>query len=198
MVRLLYVMLISGMCAACVSTPSGVTGRYNRVSHVYSNPAAGFRLVLPPPWTIRTAPQTFTVPTQLRPDQEQVLEAYHPIAKLGLVIVAQQGPLLEIADLVQQMQATAEERLSTALQRPDATAFQQLSLRKIVLNGRELAEWVYMVTDRTGEPPTDITVSYYIVKVREQYVYFTFSIPAAQYPETRSSIESTLATFETL
>jgi hypothetical protein len=172
-----------------------LTGYYNRASYVYANPVAGFRLVLPPPWTLRTDPQTFTVPTQLRPDQEQVLEAYHPASRLGLIVVVQQGPVLEIADLVEQMQATAEEQLTMHLRRPDATAFHQLSIRKIVLNGREIAEWIYTVTDATGTQPVDMTVSYYIAKVREQYVYFTFSIPAAQYPETRSSIESTLATF---
>jgi hypothetical protein len=191
-------MCLSALCAACVSTPSGYSGYYNRASYVYANPDAGFRLVLPPPWTLRTAPQTFTVPTQLRPDQEQVLEAYHPASGLGLIIVVQQGPVLEIADLVQQMQATDEEQLATHLRRPDVTAFQQLSVRKMVLNGHEMAEWIYMVTDATGAQPIDMTVSYYIAKVRAQYVYLTFSIPATRYPETRPSIESTLATFALL
>jgi hypothetical protein len=196
--RLLLVVLIGWLCVACTSTPSRFAGHYNRADHIYYNHTAGFRLVLPPPWAIRTMPQDFTIPVRLRPDQEQALEAYDPASKLGLVVVVQQGPLAEIPALVQQMQTVSQERLATQFQRPDATDFRQLSLRKIVVNGRETAEWIYTATDTTGGQPIDITVSYYIVKVRENYVYLTFSIPAAQYAATRPTIESILYTFDTL
>jgi hypothetical protein len=134
-------------------------------------------------------PQEFTIPIPLRPDQEQVLEAYDPTSQLGLVAVVQQGPLAEIPDLVQRMQRVSEERLATQLQRPDATNFRQISLRQIVVNGHATAEWIYTATDATGGQPVDITVSYYIVKVGENYVYLTFSVPAAQYAGTRPAIE---------
>jgi hypothetical protein len=187
--------LVGWLCVACASIPSRDVGYYSRTDHVYYNNALGFRLTLPPPWSIRTSPGDFTVPLQLRPDQEQVLEAHNSGANLGLVIVVQQGPLVEIADLVQKMQAASAERLAHQLARPDATDFRQLSVRQIMVNGRETAEWIYAVKDTTGGQPFDITVSYYITKVGEHYVYLTFSVPSAQYAGVKPSIESVLYTF---
>jgi hypothetical protein len=68
-------------------------------------------------------------------------------------------------------------------------------VRKITVNGRDTAEWVYTVTELTSGYALEVTVSYYITKVAEQYVYLTFSLPSAQYTGARGTIESTLATF---
>jgi hypothetical protein len=183
-------LLVSGLRAACAST-----GYYSRVDSVYSNSALGFHLTLPPPWVVYTSPEEFRVPLQLRPNQEWVLEAHHPPTQLGLVLVVQQGSLADIATLVKKMQATSDENLAKQLARADGMDFRQLAVRQIMVNGRATAEWVYTVTDRTGGSPLEVTVSYYITKVAEQYVYLTFSVPSAQYPGARRTIESTLATF---
>ena len=182
-------LLVSWLCAACART-----GYYSRADAVYSNSALGFSLTLPTPWLVHTSPEDFRVPLQLRPDQERVLEAHNPPAQLGLVIVVQQGPLAGIAALVQKMQATSEEDLAKQLARSDVTDFRQLSVRQIMVNGRETAEWVYTVKDSTGGYPLEVTVSYYITKVAEHYVYLTFAVPSAQYTGAKFTIESTLAT----
>jgi hypothetical protein len=191
MTRLIVLgLLVGGLCAACAHT-----GAYRHADAVYTNSTLGFRLTLPPPWVVHTRPEDFRIPLQLRPDQERVVEAYHPPAQLGLVIVVQQGPLADIAALVKKMQAASAADLAKHLTRSDVTDFRQLLVQKILVNGRETAEWVYTVTDRTGGTPVEVTVSYYITKVAEQYVYLTFTVPSAQYAVARHTIESTLATF---
>jgi hypothetical protein len=180
------------LCTAC--TPTRFAGQYERTDYVYTNEAAGFRLTIPPPWLVYTQHQDFTVPLQLRPDQEQVLEAYEPAAKLGVVIVVQQGPLLAIDELVRRMQAVPEGRVTQHLRTPYATDFRQLALRTLIVKGRHVAEWIYTVRDTTAGSPVDITVSSYIVKVGERYVYLTFSVPAAQYGAAKPVITSLLNT----
>ena len=182
-------LLVSWLCVACART-----GYYSRADSVYSNSALGFALTLPPPWVVHTSPEDFQVPLQLRPDQERVLEAHNPQAHLGLVIVVQQGPLADIAALVQKMQATSDEDLATHLARSDVTDFRQLAVRQIIIKGRPMAEWLYTVTDLTGGAPLEVTVSYYITKVAEHYVYLTFSVPSMHYAGAKLTIESTLAT----
>jgi hypothetical protein len=195
--HVLLAILVGWLCVACASTPGRFAGHYNPANQIYTNQAAGFRLMLPQTWVVRTAPHNFTVPILLRPDQNKVLEAYDAASKLGLVVVVQQGPLADIATLVQKMQTVPEERLTQQLSRSDASDFRQLSVRQIVVHGRDTAEWVYTATDPTGGQPVEMTVSNYIVKVRENYVYLTFSIPAAQYPGARSTIDAVLSTLDT-
>jgi hypothetical protein len=188
--RVVLGLLVSWLCAACART-----GYYSPTDAVYSNSTLGFRLTLPPPWVVHTSPEDFRVPLQLRPDQERMLEAYYPPAQLGLVIVVQQGPLADIATLVQKMQAASDEDLVEQLARTDVTDFRQRSVQKIMVNGHETAEWVYTVQDSTGGYALEVTVSYYITKVAEHYVYLTFSVPSAQYTSARLTIESILTTF---
>jgi hypothetical protein len=196
--RVACAVLMSWLCVSCAITPLRFAGDYNPANYIYSNGAVGFRLILPPLWTVRTTPDGFTVPVLLRTDQEKVLEAYEPASQLGLVIVVQQGPLLEIPDLVQKMRRPTEERLAQQLQRPDAVGFRQLAVQEILLNGHPTAEWIYTVTDMTGSQPAEVTVSNYIIKVRENYVYITFATPAVQYTDARPTLDAVLNTFATL
>ena len=183
-------VLVGVLLTAC--TPTRFAGHYERADNIYANDAAGFSLTIPPHWVVYTQRQDFTVPLQLRPDQEQVLEAYDPTFRLGLVIVVQQGPLLAIDELVRRMQAVPEDQVAQRLRAPYATDFRQLGLRTLVLKGREVAEWIYTVRDTTAG--RDVTVSSYIVKAGERYVYLTFSIPAAQYGAAKPVITSLLHT----
>lgn len=192
---LVLVAIIGWLCGACAATPARFPGRYDRASHVYANQAAGFRLALPQRWAVITAPAQFTLRHALRPDQEKVLEAYDTRSRLGLVIVVQQGPLIDIADLVRQMRTVPQERLSRDLQSPQATEFRQHALRQRRVNGYEAAEWIYSVLDMTGGQPEAVTVGSYIVKVRRNYVYVTFSAPADLYPDARATIAAILSTF---
>lgn len=180
------------LCTAC--TPTRFAGQYERTDNVYVNDAAGFHLSIPPHWVVYTQRQDFTVPLPLRPDQEQVLEAYDPASRLGLVIVVQQGPLLGIDELVRRMQAVPEDQVAQRLRTPYATDFRQLAIRTLVVKGRQVAEWIYTARDITAGRPADITVSSYIVKAGERYVYLTFSVPAAQYVGVRPVITSLLNT----
>lgn len=191
---LVLAIVVSVWCAACVRTSGRYTGHYDRVQHIYTVKSVGLRLTLLPTWLIRTQQQQFTVPLALRPDQEQVLEAYDASAKLGLVVVVQPGPVAEIAELVQRMQAVSEAHLHDQMAGAPATAVRQLSLEKISLNDHDAAAWIYTATDTTGGLPIDTTVSFYILKVREHYVYLTFSTPAAAYESAKPTIESVLRT----
>jgi hypothetical protein len=188
-------VLVGWVCTACVSTPIRYAGHYDYTRHVYVNDEVGFQLILSPRWSVATTPGSFTVPLALRPDQEQVLEAYDLIMRLGLVIVIQQGPLLPIAELVQRMQAMPEAQVSQTLSNPQATDVRQQTIRRIDVNGHDTAEWIYTATDTTSGIPVDMTVSTYILKVGEQYVYVTFSIPTAQHDTARSVIDAVLYTF---
>lgn len=188
-------VLVGWVCTACVSTSTQYAGYYNRTQHVYVNDKVGFQLTLPPRWFVVTTPGKFSVPLALRPDQEQVLEAYDPITRLGLVIIVQQGPLLTIDELVQRMQEMPEAQVSQNLSNPQTTDVRQHTIRRIVVNGYDTAEWIYTATDTTAGLPVDITVSTYILQVREQYVYVTFSIPTAQDATSRPAIDAILYTF---
>jgi hypothetical protein len=185
-------VLVGVLLTAC--TPTRFTRQYEPADHLYTNEAVGFHLTIPPRWVVSTQRQDFTVPLQLRPDQEQVLEAYDPASKLGLVIVVQQGPLLAIEALVRRMQAVPADQVAQQLRTPYATDFRQLAIRTLIVKGREVAEWIYTVRDTTGGNSVDITVSSYIAKARERYVYLTFAIPSVQYTAVRPVITSLLHT----
>jgi hypothetical protein len=144
---------------------------------------------------VATAPQDFTVPLALRADQVQVLEAYDAVTSVGLVIVIQQGPLLDIDTLVQRMQAVPADQVAPRLASPQATDVQQHVIRKILVNGYEAAEWVYTATDATAGTPVDVTVSTYILKVSAHYVYLAFSVPTAADTASRAAIDAILYTF---
>jgi hypothetical protein len=144
---------------------------------------------------IYTKSSDFAVPLQLQPDQEQVLEAYNPTVELGLVLVIQEGPLIEIADLVQKMQAIPAERLGEQLAVANTNNVQSLSLRTTTVNGVAAAEWIYTATDATGGIPVNMTVSFFILKVGERYVYITFSVPSTRYTLAKPLIDATLHTF---
>jgi hypothetical protein len=189
-------ILAGWACTACVSTPTRYTGHYDYTRHVYVNDTVGFQLLLPQPWFVATAPQNFTVPLALRADQEQVLEAYDPTAQLGLVIVVQQGPLLDIATLVRRMQGVPEDQIAQHLGSALAANVRQRTVRHIVVNGYDAAEWIYTATDTTAGLPVDITVNTYILKVGEYYVYLTFSVPAAQDATSQPAIDAILYTFD--
>lgn len=193
--RIVLAALVAGLCVACASTSPRFAGHYDRVNHRYLNDTVGFHIAIPTRWAIYTQSRDFAMPLQLQPDQEQVLEAYDPASQLGLVLVVQDGPLLNIADLVQKMQTFPEERITDQLTAVNATDVQQLSVRTAVINGHEAAEWIYTATDTTGGLPVDVTVSFFILKVRERYVYITFSVPSPQYADVKPAIESVLRTF---
>jgi hypothetical protein len=188
-------VLVGWVCTACVSTSTQYAGYYNRTQHVYVNDKVGFQLTLPPRWFVVTTPGKFSVPLALRPDQEQVLEAYDPITRLGLVIIIQQGPLLTIDELVQRMQALPEAQVSENLSNPQTTDVRQQTIRRIDVNGYDTAEWIYTATDTTAGLSIDMTVSTYILKVSEQYVYLTFSMPTAHDATARPAIDAILSTF---
>jgi hypothetical protein len=183
------------MCTACVSTPTRYAGHYDYTRHVYVNNKVGFQLILSPRWSVATAPGNFTVPLALRSDQEQVLEAYDLVTRLGLVIIIQQGPLLPIDELVQRMQALPEAQVSQHLSNPQATDVRQHTIRRIDVNGYDTAEWIYIATDTTAGLSVDMTVSTYILKINEQYVYLTFSIPTSQDATARPAIDAVLYSF---
>jgi hypothetical protein len=196
--RLVIAALISLLCAACAPTPIRYAGYYDRARNVYTNPTAGFRLTLPPHWVTYATPQAFTVPQDLRPDQEQVLEAYDPNAQLGLVIVVQQGPVADVDTLVQRMQAVPEAPLTAYLASPTTTGFQQLGVRKTVINTHEAAEWIYTAQDTTGGQPLAVTVHTYIFAVAGNYVHIAFSVPSPQYDAVHPTIEQVVQTFQTV
>jgi hypothetical protein len=188
-------VLVGWACTACVSIPTRYPGHYDYSRQVYVNDTVGFQLLLPRPWLVATAPQNFTVPLALRADQEQVLEAYDPTAQLGLVIVVQQGPLLDIAPLVRRMQAVPEDQVAQQVGSSPAANVRQRAIRHIVVNGYDAAEWIYTATDTTAGLAVDITVHTYILKVGEQYVYLTFSVPTAQETTSQPAIDAILYTF---
>jgi hypothetical protein len=169
-------------------------GHYNRTQYVYTNDQAGLRLTLPPPWLVRTERQRFTVPLALRPDQVQVLEAYHAAANLGLVAVVQAGPVAGIDELVQRMRAVPEARLHGPLPGVSARDIRQRFLGKVGINGHDAAAWIYTATDTAGGQPIEMTVSFYILKIREHYVYLTFSTPAETYENAQPVMEAVLRT----
>lgn len=188
-------ILLSGLLVACAGSPVRYPGYYDRTDHVYSNEVVGFYLTIPHHWAVMTKHRDFTVPVNLRPDQEQVLEAYDAAAKLGLVIVVQQGPLAEIAELVRRMQAVSEDQLARRLQSPNVMDVRQTAIRETVVNGHAAVEWIYTAMDITAGQSVDVTVISYIFKVGERYVYLTFSVPAAQSATAQSTIWSILNTF---
>jgi len=188
-------VLVGWLCTACVGTSTRPAGYYDRTRHLYVNDALGFQLLFPGGWFVATAPQDFTVPLALRADQGQVLEAYDAATSVGLVIVIQQGPLLGIDALVQRLQAVPADQITQRLANPQATDVQQHLVRKIIVNGYEAAEWVYTATDATAGTPVDVTVSTYILKVSEHYVYLAFSVPTAAATASRAAIDAILYTF---
>jgi hypothetical protein len=188
-------VLVGWIGTACVGTSTRYAGYYDRTRHVYVNDALGFQLLFPGGWFVATAPQDFTVPLALRADQVQVLEAYDAVLSVGLVIVIQQGPLLDIDALVQRMQAVPADQVAQRLASPQATDVQQHMVRKTLVNGYEAAEWVYTATDATAGLPVEVTVSTYILKVSEHYVYLTFSVPTAAATASRAAIDAILYTF---
>jgi hypothetical protein len=107
----------------------------------------------------------------------------------------QDGPLLDIATLVQKMRAMPDERVSKQLTAAHVTDVQQLSVRTTLVNGYEAAEWIYSATDMTGGQPIKVTVSFFILKVNERYVYLTFSVPSSRYATTQPAMTSILQTF---
>ena len=183
------------LCTACVSTPARYEGYYQPAEQLYVNDTVGFRLTIPQYWVVTARRHDFTVPLALRPDQEQVLEAYDPTSRLGLVIVVQHGPLAPIAELVQRMQAVPQEQVAQRLQNPQATGVRQTLIRRIVVNGLDTAEWIYTVTDTTAGTAVDMTVSSYILHVHGYYVYLTFSAPTTQSAAASAAIQSMLHTF---
>lgn len=187
-------IVIGWLCSACATTPMRFPGRYERATQVYVNQMAGFRLALPPPWIVLTTPQGFMLQHDLRPDQEKVLEAYDVRSRLGLVIVVQQGPVIDIADFVRQMRQMPEERWRHALQSPRVTEVRQSIVRQLRVNAFEAAEWTYTAVDTTAGQPTDMTVKAYIVHVGEHYVYLTFAVPSDLYQEARETMATVLAT----
>ncbi|MCZ6876094.1 MAG: hypothetical protein O7G88_21620 [bacterium] len=188
-------VLVVSLCVACATVPMRFSGAYDRLNRVYVNDAIGFRLVFPPYWAVAVKPRYFTVPVRLRADQEQVLEAYDQASRLGLVMVVQEGPLLEIAELVQRMQAMPETHVNEHLRRPQAAGVQQ-SIGKIIINGQAVAEWIYTATDTTGGVAVEVTVKSYIYKLGEYYVYLTFSITAAQETVAQPAIKAILDAFQ--
>ena len=194
--RLRLPALITLLCTACAHTPLHYAGYYDQARNIYSNPAAGFQLTLPPHWVTSATPQAFTVPQHLRPDQEQVLEAYDPQSQLGLAIVVQQGPVADIETLVQRMQAVPEAPLTAYLASPTTTGFQQLGVRQTVINTHAAAEWLYTTQDTTGGQPLDITVHTYIFNIAGNYVHIAFSVPAPQYDSMYPTIEQVVQTFQ--
>jgi hypothetical protein len=193
--RIVFAALVTWLCTACTSASRHFVGHYDRINDLYTNETVGFSLAIPEPWAIYIDSRDFALPLQLQPDQEQVLEAYDPASHLGLVVVVQEGPLLDIAELVQMMQAVPEAHLAEQLTAPHATNVQQLSIRSTLINGYEAAEWIYTATDTTGGYPLKVTVSFFIFKVGERYVYITFSIPSAQYAAAQPTMMSILKTF---
>jgi hypothetical protein len=193
--RFLGIACVVWLCTSCASTPRRFAGHYDRLNNLYVNQTVGFSLTIPTGWVIYTKSSDFAVPLQLQPDQEQVLEAYNPEVELGLVLVIQEGPLIEISDLVQKMQAMPAERLGEQFAAANTTNVQPLSLRTTTVSGSEAAEWIYTATDTTGGIPVNMTVSFFILKVGERYVYITFSVPSTRYPMVKSLIDSTLRTF---
>jgi hypothetical protein len=193
--RGVFVALVAWLCTACVSTSRHFVGHYDRINDLYTNKTVGFSLSIPEHWAIYTDSRNFTLPLQLQADQQQVLEAYDPTSHLGLVVVVQDGPVLDIAELVQRMQAVPEERLADYLTAAHATNVQQRSIRSTRINGYEAAEWIYTATDTTGVNPLNVTMSFFIFKVGERYVYVTFSIPSAQYAAAQPAMRSILKTF---
>ncbi len=193
--RLALVTLVGLLCAACASTPTRQVEDDDRTGHIYFNNTLGFRLTIPRHWTLVTRRQSFTVPLQLRFDQEQVLEAHNPDAELGLVIVIQHGPVAAIQALVQSMQSVSVNRLGEPFIGPSTTDVRQLSVRPIVVNGLKAAKWIYTAKDTTGGVPIDTTVSFFILIVKEHYVYLTFATPTARYVTAKPTIEAILRTF---
>ena len=187
--------LVGWLCTACVGTSTRYAGSYDRTRHLYVNDALGFQLLFPGGWFVATAPQNFTVPLSLRADQVQVLEAYDGATSVGLVIVIQQGPLLDIDALVQRMQAVPADQVAQRLASPQASDVQQQMVRKIIVNGYEAAEWVYTAMDGTASLPLEVTVRTYILKVSEHYVYLVFSVPTAADTASRAAIDAILYTF---
>ena len=187
--------LVGWLCTACVGTSTRYAGSYDRTRHLYVNDALGFQLLFPGGWFVATAPQNFTVPLSLRTDQVQVLEAYDGATSVGLVIVIQQGPLLDMDALVQRMQAVPADQVAQRLASPQATDVQQQMVRKIIVNGYEAAEWVYTAMDGTASLPLEVTVRTYILKVSEHYVYLVFSVPTAEDTASRAAIDAILYTF---
>lgn len=193
--RIVFAVLVAWLCTACASTSRHFGGYYDRVNDLYTNETVGFSLAIPEYWTIYTDSDDFAMPLQLQPDQRQILEAYDPVSQLGLVVVVQDGPLLDIAALVRKMRAVPAEQVADQLTAPHATDVQQLSVRTTLINGYEAAEWVYTATDTTGGQPLNMTMSFFIFKVGERYVYITFSIPSAQYTAAQTTMASILKTF---
>lgn len=190
------VVLVLVLGTACVSPPSRYEGHYERADQVYVNDTVGFRLSIPQYWAVTTKRRDFTVPLALRPDQEQVLEAYDATSRLGLVIVVQHGPLASITELVQRMQAVSPEQVAQRLQSPHTTGVRQTLIRRIVVNGHEAVEWIYTVTDTTAGTAVDMTVSSYILKISDHYVYLTFSAPLTHATSASTAIQSVLHTFD--
>jgi hypothetical protein len=178
--RILFVALMVWLCTACASTSRRFVGSYDRLNGLYTNETVGFYLTIPERWAIYTDSE-FAVPLQLRADQERVLEAYDPVSQLGLVVVVQEGPLLDIAELVRRMRAVPEARLTDELTVVHAANVRQLSLR---------------ATDMTGVQPVNVTMSFFIFKVDERYVYLTFSVPSTRYAAAQPTRTSILQTFQ--
>jgi hypothetical protein len=193
--RILFVALMVWLCTACASTSRRFVGSYDRLNGLYTNETVGFYLTIPERWAIYTDSE-FAVPLQLRADQERVLEAYDPVSQLGLVVVVQEGPLLDIAELVRRMRAVPEARLTDELTVVHAANVRQLSLRTTLINGHEAAEWIYTATDMTGVQPVNVTMSFFIFKVDERYVYLTFSVPSTRYAAAQPTRTSILQTFQ--
>ena len=195
MIRMLTcVILVSMGCAACAATSVRDAGRYDHTRYVYHNDQAGLRLTLPPPWLVRTEQDRFTVPLVLRPDQEQILEAYHDTAHLGLVAVVQTGPVAATAELLQRMQAVPETQRHRWLSNASVRDLQERFLGKVNINGHDAVAWIYTATDIAGGQPTAITVSFYILKIQGHYVYLTFSTPAEAYAKAQPVMASILHT----
>jgi hypothetical protein len=85
--------------------------------------------------------------------------------------------------------------VSKQLTAAHVTDVQQLSVRTTLVNGYEAAEWIYSATDMTGGQPIKVTVSFFILKVNERYVYLTFSVPSSRYATTQPAMTSILQTF---
>lgn len=195
MMRMLaLVIIISMACGACAAPSVRDAGRYNRTAFVYRNDRAGLHLVLPPPWLVRTEPDRFTVPLVLRPDQEQLLEAYHDAAHLGLVVVVQTGPVAETTELLQRMQTVPKSQWHSRLSGMSAKDMRQRFLGIVRINGNDALAWIYTVTDTAGGQSIAMTVSFYILKIQSHYVYLTFSTPAETYPTAQPVIELVLHT----
>ncbi len=194
MKRVLFLLgLVGLLLTACAPQPR-YPGRYDRHDRVYTNESLGFRLTFPEEWAVTTSRQLFTVPLDLRPDQERVLEAYDPVSHLGVVVVIQHGPVAEIAQLVQRMQAMPVEQAGERLVGPHTTDVQQLSLRRITVQGQDVAEWVYTATETIGAVAVYTTVSFFMLKIQDHYVYLTFASPEAQYAATKPTIEAIVQT----